>query len=148
MSNIIPGAADFPVAVRRLMEGGSWLRVEQYQDGSDLVVRAELPGVDPDNDIDITVDDGVLTVAGRRTERAERRRWRSYRSEFRYGSFNRSFALPEGVSADSIQATYRDGVLEVRIPVPEEAREGRRTVPVKREDSPAEDAGPVAGFNF
>lgn len=109
----ITGAADAPSG------SGLAMRMEEFVDGDTLVVRAELPGVDPDKDVEITVSDDVLTIAAeRREERTEGEEGKpGYRTEFRYGSYRRSISLPAGVSADAVTATYNDGILEVRAPV-------------------------------
>src|SRR3954453_18249451 len=76
--------------IERLFEGDvgtAAIRVEEMVDGNTLVVRAELPGVDPEKDVDVTVADGVLTIKGERQEKSEHKDKGSYRSEFRYGSF-------------------------------------------------------------
>ncbi len=96
------------------------IRVEHYRDGDTVVIRAELPGVDPDRDVSITLSDGVLHIKAERTERHERSDDDGYRSEFRYGSFSRDITVPAGVSESQIVASYNDGVLEVRVPVPVE----------------------------
>jgi HSP20 family protein len=112
--------ADVLEPIRRFLEGDmtmSAMRVEQFLDGDTLVVRAELPGIDPDRDIDLSVTDGELHIKAKREEKVEHKSKTGYRSEFRYGSFTRSFALPPGVREEDILATYQDGVLEVRAPV-------------------------------
>ena len=93
-------------------------RLEQFveQDGT-IVVRGELPGLDPDQDVDITLDDDRLTISGEREERHEDKHNGGYRSEFRYGSFERTVRLPVGAQTDKVTATYADGILEVRVPV-------------------------------
>lgn len=85
------------------------------RDGDDAVVRLELPGVDVENDVTLQVTGGRLAISGeRRSERSDDSTGRQYR-EVRYGSFHRSFALPEHVSAESITASYDAGVLTVRV---------------------------------
>jgi HSP20 family protein len=115
-------------------EGGtSGIKVEEHMDGNDLVVRAELPGVDPETDVDVSVADGALTIQARREENQERKEKYGYRSEFRYGSFSRTVKLPEGATADDVSATYTDGVLEVRVPVPKQkAQQISTKIQVKR----------------
>lgn len=83
-----------------------------------IVVEAELPGVDP-KDIDVSVSGGLLTVRGeKRTEKTEQQQeGRTYSERF-FGSFERSIGLPEGVDSTKIEAKMKDGVLEVRVPVP------------------------------
>ena len=83
----------------------------------ELVLRADLPGVKPD-EIEVEVEDGVLTVSGEHEEKTEEKEGRYLRRERRFGSFSRSMALPEGVRSEDIEATTSDGVLELKIPVP------------------------------
>lgn len=99
-----------------------FVRVESYREDGTYVVRADLPGVDPDKDIDINVEGDVLTIRG---ERREENREKGH-SEFHYGSFSRSVTMPPGTDADAITATYTDGVLQVRIPVTEPASKQRK----------------------
>lgn len=106
------------------------IRVEEVRDDGHVVVRAELPGMDPEHDISVEVLDGVLTIRGERRESSEQRDRRRYRSEFRYGWFARSLALPEGCAVEDIEAKYRDGVLEVSVPVAE-ATESSSPIPVR-----------------
>lgn len=106
--------------LRRLLEGDpevSWPRVEEYRDGDTMVIRADLPGIDPERDVELTVADDVLHLRAERRERTEHKDKGGYRSEFRYGSFSRSLPLPAGCRDEDISASYRDGVLEVRVPV-------------------------------
>jgi HSP20 family protein len=89
-----------------------------------LVLRADLPGMSED-DIEIEIKDNVLTVSGERKAEEERKEEGYYRVERTYGSFSRSLTLPEGVSADEVSASFDKGVLEVRIPKPEERKPQR-----------------------
>jgi HSP20 family protein len=100
-------------------EGQLAMRMEEFVEGETLVVRAELPGIDPEKDVEITVDNGVLTIAAeRREQKIEGEEGTSgYRSEFRYGSYRRSMTLPTGATEDDVKATYTDGILEVRVPI-------------------------------
>jgi HSP20 family protein len=84
-----------------------------------FVLRADLPGLS-ENDVNIELEDNVLTVAGERKAEHEQRGEGYYRVERAFGSFSRSLTLPEGVNADAIQASFDNGVLEVRIPKPEQ----------------------------
>lgn len=95
----------------------SWMpAVDVLTRGSDVVVRAELSGVDPAKDIDISVHDGMLTIRGERREADRQDNDQYVRIERHYGAFERTLPMPEGVNADDIQAEYRDGVLQVVIP--------------------------------
>ncbi|HJV99669.1 MAG TPA: Hsp20/alpha crystallin family protein [Arthrobacter sp.] len=98
--------------------GPAPIRIEEFVDGQNLVVRAELPGIDPDKDVEVTIDDGFLHIRAERQEKEEHKDKGSFRSEFRYGSFSRSLRLPDDVKEEDIKATYSDGVLEVRTPLP------------------------------
>jgi HSP20 family protein len=89
-------------------------------------VRAEIPGVDPAKDVDITVRDGVLTIKAERTEKKES----NGRSEFSYGSFIRAVTLPAGADEDAIKASYDKGILTVTVPV-SEAKPAEKHVEVK-----------------
>lgn len=107
--------------------------MEEVVDGNTLVIRAELPGIDPEKDAEITVSDGGLTIRAERQEKKEHKEKDSYRSEFRYGSFVRRIPLPDGVKEGDVTASYKDGVLEVRAPIPEKtATASPSKVPITR----------------
>ena len=103
------------------------MRVEDYVKDGRYVVRAELPGIDPEKDLELTVSKGVLTISANRHEEAEGK----HRSEFRYGAFTRSIALPAGADEERIQASYDLGVLEVVVSIKDqEAGKAHRRIPV------------------
>ena len=97
-------------------------RVEEMARDNRYVIRAELPGLDPEKDIDVTVEGRILTI------HAERRQEDTgpYRSEFRYGSLTRQFRLPAKVDPKDVTARYEKGVLEVSVPVREVSPEATR----------------------
>lgn len=99
-----------------LRDGDRFVRVEDFERDGTYVIRAELPGVDPDKDIEVSVEGEYLTIHGERREETREKN----RSEFRYGSFSRSLRMPAGADASSVQATYHDGILEVVVPLGEE----------------------------
>jgi HSP20 family protein len=100
----------------------SWLPAVDVYDTKDAVVlKAELSGMDP-GDIQIEVEDNVLTIKGERKFEEKIDEGRYYRVERRFGSFERSLALPQGVRPDDIQADYEDGILAVRVPKAEEEK--------------------------
>jgi HSP20 family molecular chaperone IbpA len=99
-----------PFALRRME---SLIRVEDYMDGQDYVVRAEMPGIDPEKDIDVNIEGELLTISGQRREEERDKN----HSEFRYGSFSRAIRLPSGAKQGDVTARYDAGVLEVRVPV-------------------------------
>jgi HSP20 family protein len=101
-------------------------QVEVFQRGNNLVVRADLPGVNKD-DLHVDVENEVLTIRGERREEQEENREGLYRSERSYGQFYRAIPLPEGVNAEQVDATYKDGVLEITLPAPkQEERKAKR----------------------
>jgi HSP20 family protein len=105
------------------------LRIEEYREDGTLVIRADLPGIDPDKDVDIEVVDGELRVTAQR-RREERIEEKDYvRTELRYGSFARTLPLPAGASEQDVAASYKDGVLEIRVPIAEpEAAQAKKIV--------------------
>ena len=98
------------------------LRIEEYRDGNVLTLKAEIPGIDPDKDVKITVNDGRLRIQAERRMETEHVDKEGYRSEFRYGSFVRDYPLPLGCERSDIKAAYHDGVLQVRIPIPDDEK--------------------------
>jgi HSP20 family protein len=95
--------------------------VDVVRENGNLVVRADIPGIKPE-EVKIEVEDDILTVSGEHEERKEEKGKHYVRRERRYGSFSRSMALPAGVDPNKIEATTRDGVVEVTIPLPKEAK--------------------------
>ena len=106
------------------------LRVEEYAEDGSLVVRAEMPGIDPDKDVEISMHDGMLHIRAERRDISEHKTKAEYRSEFHYGMFERTLPLPPGITVGDVTATYRDGILEVRLPKAEDPQTA--TVPVTR----------------
>jgi HSP20 family protein len=104
--------------------------MEVFQRGNDMVVRADLPGISPD-DVEIDVEDGVLTISGERRNTNEDQQEGFYRSERSYGAFSRSIALPEGVDEDKVNARYEHGVLDVTVPLPQQQHQRGRRVQIQ-----------------
>jgi HSP20 family protein len=107
---------DWPEPFKDLFEDTT-MKVEEFEDDGHLVVRAEMPGIDPDEDVEITVSDGMLHLRAERRVESTTEDKKGYRSEFRYGSFSRSLRLPAGATEDDVTASYDDGILEVRVPI-------------------------------
>ncbi len=105
------------------------VNVEEFTEDGELVVRAELPGVDPERDVDVSIVDGNLCIRAERRheEQHEHRNYR--RTEIRYGSFARILPLPAKAKESDITASYHDGILEVRAPVDEESH-GPSKIPI------------------
>ncbi len=116
-----------PLTALRPLDGNP-LRVEDYVKDGCYILRAELPGVDPEKDIDVTMSHGgVLAIRADRHEEAEGK----HHSEFRYGTFARSITLPAGADEKHIQASYDKGVLEVVVPLKDQDDEkAERRIPV------------------
>ncbi len=98
------------------------IKIEEFTKNGKLVVRAELPGVDPEKDIDVSIHEGNLVIKGERREETKD----GCRSEFTYGSFTRSIALPRGFSDESVVAEYKDGILEVSLDMPAPASKEKK----------------------
>ena len=101
------------------------MRVEDFVQDDRYVLRAELPGMDPEKDIDVTVSGGVLTIRADRLDETEG----AHRSEFRYGAFTRSLPLPANADEAHIQASYGSGILEVNVPL-KESDNAQRRIPI------------------
>jgi HSP20 family protein len=101
---------------------GNWSPVvDIYDKGGEVVIHAELPGMKKE-DIDIRVENNVLTLRGKRERKEEVKEEGYFRSERAYGSFSRSFSLPTSVDVKKIVAEYKDGVLSLTLPKAEEAK--------------------------
>lgn len=128
----------------RFLTGGNesprWLQdgwnpaVESFVEGEKLIIRADLPGVDPKN-VDVSVTGDALTLSGSREAKHEEKD-RDYLSrEVFYGSFQRTLPLPEGIDREQIKASYRDGVLELVMPLPRKL--AAKKVPIEVEHKKA-----------
>jgi len=95
--------------------------IDVERDNGNLVIRADVPGIKPE-EVKIEIEDDILTVSGEHEERKEEKDKHFLRRARRYGSFSRSMALPAGVEAKKIKAKTHDGVVEVTIPLPKEAK--------------------------
>jgi len=106
------------------------LAMDMYRDDGNLVIKAEVPGVKPD-ELEITVKDNVLSIAGEIRSEEEVKRENYIRRERGYGSFCRSVVLPVEANGDKAEATFEDGLLSVSIPLAEEAKSESIKVEVK-----------------
>jgi len=112
-------------------EMGGVIRIEESIDDEGITLKGELPGIDPEEDLEITVDNGRLQISAERRSSEKSEEGDTVRSEFRYGSYRRTLQLPAGADADAITATYDNGILEVRIPV-ERDQAGTARIPVTK----------------
>ena len=104
------------------LQYGNWSpAVDLREEDGQYILHADMPGMNK-NDIDIHVENGVLSISGERRFEAEAKKDTYHRIERAYGKFVRSFSLPARVKADAISAVYKDGVLEVAIPKAEESK--------------------------
>jgi HSP20 family protein len=118
----------FDGLIRRAFGDGASLQagwsppMEVFERDGEMHVRLELPGIDPDRDVEIEVSGGVLAVSGERRneEIQEGDGW--YRREMSFGRFQRSVALPEGTDAGTLRATYDAGILDITVPLPKEQK--------------------------
>ncbi|MGC2423495.1 MAG: Hsp20/alpha crystallin family protein [Nitrospirota bacterium] len=101
-----------------LLGGINYPAVDVVKEGNDLITHVELPGVDP-KDVEITVTGNLLTIKGERRLEKEHNNEDYFSREISYGSFERSVTLPVEVNADKIKATYKKGLLEIRMPAAE-----------------------------
>ena len=119
-------AFDWP----ELFRSAPTLRVEEYMEGDTLVIRAELPGIDPDKDVEITIGDGLLHIHAERRQEEKVEEKDLYRSELRYGAFTRTMPLPAGAGEKDFDASYKAGILEIRVPVEQQKVEATK-IPVR-----------------
>jgi HSP20 family protein len=101
-----------------------------FEEGNDVVVKADMPGVKKE-DVSVSLSDDAITIRGERKKEEKVERKDYYRVERSYGSFTRSFRLPADVQTDKAEAKFGDGVLEIRIPKMEEAVSKTKKVPIK-----------------
>lgn len=104
--------------------------VDIFEEGDNVVVKAEIPGMKKE-DIDVNITDDTITVSGekKKEEKVEKKDY--YRLERSYGSFSRSFRLPKEVQTDRAKATFKDGVLEITVPKTEEAKKKEKKVTIE-----------------
>lgn len=111
------------------LQAASWVpAIDILERDGNLVVRAELPGVD-DADVRVSVTDDGLVIEGERKEEHEENREGFYRTERSYGHFYRLIPLPDDVDSDQVRADFNNGVLEITVPIPQ-SQERRREIPV------------------
>ena len=123
INRVFSDAHSRPSGDEGLLTSGAWAPpVDIYQNGEhEVVLKAELPDMTRE-DIDITVDNGTLTIRGEKKFSGEVKEESFHRIERRYGTFSRSFSLPQTVDTGKVGAEYKNGVLTVRLPLREEAK--------------------------
>ena len=129
---------EFPALAPRFMMPFEPMRtmmpaVDVWETDQDVMVRVDLPGVDP-NDVEIYTTEDSLRIRAESKREEERRERGYYRAERRYGRFERMIDLPAQVKPDQAKATFRHGMLEVKLPKTEQAKERMKKVPVEVEE--------------
>jgi len=102
------------------------IKVEEYVEDDHYLIRAELAGIDPEKDVQVTVGSGYLTIHAERSDKIEGK----HRSEFRYGSFSRTLTLPVNADEDAVTASYRDGILTVSVGLKTEEKASARKIEI------------------
>jgi HSP20 family protein len=102
------------------------IRVEECIEDDHYLVRAELAGIDPEKDVEVTVGSGYLTIRAERSDKTEGK----HRSEFRYGSFSRTMGLPANADEDAVTASYCDGILTISVGLKTEGKAGAKKIEV------------------
>ena len=105
---------------------GQSIRIEDYTEDGHYVVRAEIAGIDPEKELEVSAGAGYLSIRAERSDEVEGK----HRSEFRYGSFSRTIELPPRADADDVTAEYANGILTVKVAIKGERQEVVRSVPV------------------
>ncbi|MBI4684133.1 MAG: Hsp20/alpha crystallin family protein [Nitrospirae bacterium] len=104
--------------------------VDIFEEGNDVVVKAELPGMKKE-EIDVNVKNDMITISGekKKEEKVEKKNY--FKMERSYGSFSRSFRLTSEVQSDKVKATFKDGILEIRLPKTEEAKQKEKKIQIQ-----------------
>jgi HSP20 family protein len=104
--------------------------VDIFEEGDNVVVKAELPGIRKE-DIDVNMNDNTVSISGEKKKEEKVKRNNYYREERSYGTFTRSFRLPTEVQTDKAKASFKEGILEIRIPKTKEAIQKEKKVPIE-----------------
>lgn len=104
--------------------------VDIYEEGGDVVIKAELPGMKKE-DIDVNISGDTITISGEKKKEEKIEKKNYYSMERSYGSFTRTFRIPAEVHTDKAKANFKDGVLEVRVPKTEEAKKKEKKVAIE-----------------
>jgi HSP20 family protein len=105
---------------------GQPIRIEDYTEDGHYVVRAEIAGINPEKDLEVSAGADYLSIRAERSSQVESK----HRSEFRYGSFSRTLPLPSGADIDDVTAEYANGILTIKVAVKGERKEAVKSIPV------------------
>lgn len=122
--------SDFPRMARELTDLDFRPSIDVVKESDELIVTAELPGTAAE-DIDVSVDGGVLTIKGEKSEQNETSEDNRFMRERVYGRFLRRITLPDGVATDTLKALYDKGVLTIRMAIPEQKIDEPRHIPIE-----------------
>jgi HSP20 family protein len=131
LNQLLDAVGFFGNRPRGMAGAGLWapsLEIQQKKDA--LVVRADLPGVKPE-EVDVTVEDGALVISGERRQERREEQEGVVRTELSYGSFYRAIPLPDGADEDRVSASLKNGTLEITVPLDESGRQRGRRVKVQ-----------------
>jgi HSP20 family protein len=106
------------------------LSVDIFEEGDDIVVKAEVPGISKDN-LEVSVTDNTITISGEKKKEEKIEKKNYFRMERTYGSFTRSIPIPSEIEKDKIKARFKDGVLEIRAPKTEEAKQQAKKISIE-----------------
>lgn len=109
-------AHDFPFFSSEYAKGFGMPSIDLYETKNEIIARCDLPGLESKDDVQIDIADNILTISGSLRRSAESKEENLYRQERFYGSFHRSVTLPARISTEDVKATYKNGVLEIRMP--------------------------------
>ena len=126
---VIPDFIDWfeePFLTLRPSLGARLIRIEDYTEDGHYVVRAEIAGIDPEKELEVSAGAGYLSIRAERTSQVEGK----HRSEFRYGAFSRTVALPSGADPDDVTAEYAGGILTIKVALKDERQEALKKIPV------------------
>ena len=126
-----PGFGRFPLLSRSEPEFAVIPSIDVRESESELVVEAELPGLD-EKDVNVTLKDGVLSVEGEKKSEREEKKDDYHLTERNYGSFQRSFRVPDTIDADKVKATFDKGVLRVTLPKRAETVQAEKRIPIAK----------------
>lgn len=128
--------ADWPTMFRRpfvvVPEGLEPVRSDEFTEDGTLVVRVEMAGIDPEKDVEVSLEGDVLRIEAERREEQEAKERDYTRRELRYASFRREVLVPTGTKESDVTATYKDGILEIRVPQIAETSPPAAKIPIAR----------------
>lgn len=120
-----------PTRLQRLPEAGEIIpSIDVYEEKDDVIVKAELPGMKKEN-LSVDFTDGAVIISGEKKQEEKVEQKNYYMVERSYGSFTRTVGMPAGVQGEKAKATFKDGILEIRVPKTEEAKKKEKKIPIE-----------------